>query len=142
MPIAFGAQLGRLFLLKTTNNTSPTAQHTIGGMKATTMSIGNAVVDVTTKDEAPWKTLLANCGDRSVNMTCAGVCKDTVGENDMQQYALNGGMGIFSIIDQAGDEMHGSFLVSKFEWTGNHNGAQEYSMSLESSGTVIYVPHV
>jgi TP901-1 family phage major tail protein len=110
-------------------------------MKATSMSVGNAVVDVTTKDEAPWKTLLADAGDRSVAMTVSGVCKDSVGENYVRDFAFDGAMANFQIVDQAGDTATGSFLVSKFEWTGNHNGAQEYSMSIESSGPVTFTPH-
>ncbi len=142
MPVAFGAALGRLFLLKVTSSASPANYQTIGGLKATSLSIGNELVDVTTKDEAPWKTLLANAGIRSVALAGSGVCKDTVGEDLVRTYAFNGAVSNFEITDQAGDTATGSFLVSKFEWTGAHNGAQEYSLTLESTGVVTFTPHV
>jgi|SRR5665213_1443498 len=142
MPVAFGAALGRLFLLKITNLTSPVNYQTIGGLKATSMSVGNEVVDITTKDEAPWKTLLANAGIRSVALAGSGVCKDTVAEDLARTFAFSGAQSNFELTDQAGDTCTGAFLVTKFEWTGAHNGAQEYSISFESTGVVTFTPHV
>lgn len=141
MPTPFGVQLGRLFLLQVTDGTSPADYTTIGGMKATAMSVGNAVVDVTTKDEAPWKTLLANAGDRSVSMTVSGISKDDVGANYLRNFAFNGAMANFRIIDQAGDMCTGSFLLSKWENSGASNAAVEFSGTLESSGIVTFTPH-
>lgn len=141
MPTPFGASLGRLFLLKVTDGISPADYTTIGGMKATSMSVANAVVDVTTKDEAPWKTLLANAGDRSLSMSVSGVCKDDAGLNYLRSRSFDGAVSNFEIVDQAGDVATGSFLISKFEYTGASNGALEYSATIESTGTVTFTAH-
>ena len=141
MTTPFGAQKGRKLLLAVTDGVSPADYTTIGGLRATTMSVGNAVADVTTKDEAPWKTLLADVGDRSVAISGSGICKDTVVERYACGFAFNGAQANFKITDEAGDTVTGSFLVSKFEWTGDYKGAQEYNISFESSGPVTFTPH-
>lgn len=141
MPTPYGPQLGRDFLLKVTDGTSPADYTTIGGLRATTMSVGNQVVDITTKDEAPWKTLMANAGDRSVALSGSGICKDDAALNYSRSFAFTGAQANFQIVDQSGDIIEGSFLVSKFEYTGNYNGAQEFSISFESTGSVTLIPH-
>ncbi len=142
MPTPYGASKGRLFLLKVTDGVSPADYTSVGGLRAATASIANAVVDITTKDEAPWKTLLANTGDRSLSISGSGIFKDSVGENYVRGFSINGAMANFQLTAEDGDTITGSFLVSKFEYTGNYNGAQEYSMTLESSGPVVLTPHI
>lgn len=141
MSTPFGASKGRLLLIKVTDGISPTNYITVGGLRATQIAVGNAVADVTTKDEAPWRTLLANTGDRTVSITGAGIFKDSVAENYVRGFAFNGSKSQFEITDEAGDTITGEFLVSKFEYSGNYNGAQEYNMTLESTGTVTLTPH-
>ena len=141
MPTPSGAGKGRLFLLKVASTTSPTNYLTVAGLKATTLSIANAVVDITSKDDAPWRTLMANVGDRTVALSGTGVFKDSVAENLVRGYALNGLMGTWEITADNGDIFTGNFLCSKMEYTGNYNGAQEYSMSLEASGVVTLTAH-
>lgn len=141
MPVPYGVSKGRLFLLKVTDGITPTAYQTVGGMKATSVSIGNEMVDVMTKDEAPWRQLLATAGERTVSITASGIFKDTVAENLVRSFAINGGLSQFQLTFEDGDTITGSFLVSKFEYTGASNGAQEYSITLEASGTVVVTPH-
>lgn len=133
-----GAQKGRLFLLQVTDGTSPVTYNTVGGLRATTLSVGNVVVDITSKDDAPWKTLLANAGDRSVTIGGAGIFKDSLSEELLNTWSLNGSINLMQIIRENGDKFMGSFQITKYEHMGNYNGAEEYSLTLDSSGIVTY----
>lgn len=136
-----GAGKGRLFLLKVTAGVSPVSYTTVGGLRATSISIANEMVDITSKDNAPWRKLLAGAGLRTISLAGSGIFTDSVAENLVRGWSLDGSMNSFQVIAENGDKFTGQFLVSKFEYTGNYNGAQEYSMAMEASDTVVFTAH-
>ena len=127
---------GKDFLLQVDDGASGYA--TVGGLRSTGLTINNEQVDVTDKGDAPWRALLENCGVRSMSISGSGIFSDDQWLEDVQGYALDGTIQTYKIISGNGDYFIGDFQVASVERNGEYNGAEQYSLSLESSGPVAY----
>lgn len=130
------AAKGRNILLKVSDGTSPDTFTTIGGIRSRTITINNETVDITTSDEAPWRTLMGNAGIRSVSISGSGVFKDGADVNRVEDLALNGNLEDFQAVFENLDYFQGAFAVTRFEYAGEHNGEQTFSIALESAGVL------
>ena len=93
------------------------------------------LVDVTTDDDNGWRTLLATPGLRSVEVTVGGVSSDQVLINEF----FNGtGETLTGELPTTTGTISGTFYLSSFEQTGEHDGAVEFSATFMSSGVVAY----
>ena len=113
---------------------------TLVGVRSRGLSITNDYVDVTTDDDAGWRTLLADPGVRSVETTISGITSDEVllaaiMAANISAQTLQGDLP--SSLASPGN-ISGSFLVSAFEQSGDHDGAVEFSATFMSTGTVSY----
>ena len=130
------AQKGRLFLLKQGTAAGGT---TIAGLRATRYRVNQEIVDVSNKDSSgQWRELLAAAGIRSLAIEASGVFQDSAVEETVRVYAFAGSINPFGIIFEDGSKIDGSFQFSNFERTGDYNGADTYSFTLESSGPMTY----
>lgn len=130
------AQKGRLLLLKIGTGASPSTYTTVGGIRSTTISINNEQVDITTKDEAPWRALLGDAGLRSLSVSGSGVFLDDTAIKEMKDRALDGALEEFQIVFGDGDTVEATMQVATFERAGEHNAEETYTCTLESSGTI------
>lgn len=130
---------GRSVLLKISDGTSPGVFSTIGGIRSKTITINNETVDITDSDNAPWRSLLPDAGIRSASISGSGVFKDEAAINSVEDLALSGQVEDFQIIFGNGDILQGLFQVTSFEYGGEHNGEQTYSISLESAGETVMI---
>ena len=130
------AQKGRLMLISIGDGASPEVFTSIAGLRSKGLTINNEAVDITTSDEAPWRTLLGDTGLRTLSLSGSGVFQDDAAINDIETLALNGLLNNFQIAFENNDVFEGAFQVTSFEYAGEHVDAQTYSMSLESSGTI------
>lgn len=133
-----GAEKGRSFVLKHSNQVSPVSYSTIGGARTSSIAINGETVDVTDKDDAGWQTLLESAGQKSVSISAGGVFKNSAAEALMRTAALNQTIEDFQILFQNGGYFTGNFQITSLEFTGENNGAVMYSMTLVSSGPVTY----
>lgn len=93
------------------------------------------LVDVTTDDDNGWRTLLATPGLRSVEVTVGGISSDQVLINEF----FNGtGKTLTGELPTTTGTIAGTFYLSSFEQTGEHDGAVEFSATFMSSGVVTY----
>lgn len=93
------------------------------------------LVDVTTDDDNGWRTLLATPGLRSVEVTVGGISSDQVLINEF----FNGtGETLTGELPTTTGTISGTFYLSSFEQTGEHDGAVEFSATFMSSGVVAY----
>lgn len=130
------AQKGLNFLLKEGAVAgSPT---TLAGMRATSFTINNEIVDVTTKDSSNARTLLAAAGVTSLTISASGLFTDATVEETVRGYAFAGSANTFHLVFENTDTLEASFVISSYERSGEYNGAEEYSITLESSGTLTY----
>jgi predicted secreted protein len=111
------------------------ATRILGG-RAKSLNLNGEPVDVTTDDELGWRTLLAQFGVRSVDAEVQGVLKDDVVidawfDNTVEAFTVTiTGIGTFT----------GSFKMVNVPITGSHDGAIEYTGSLQSSGAIVFTP--
>lgn len=110
------------------------------GVRTRTFSITNDYVDVTTDDDSGWRTLLADPGLRSVEVTVSGICSDEVLLAEIYAASIAAttlDVNLPSDLAVPGT-LSGSFLVSSFEQSGEHDGAYEFSATFMSTGAVTY----
>jgi len=123
------SEKGLLFLLKL-------GAATIAGMRSTGLVINGEEVDVTTKDSAGWRELLAGAGTTSFTLTASGVFQDNSNVQTLQASVIAKTLSTYSIVFESGDDYTGSFQCTNVQIDGEHNGETTYSVTLESSGVV------
>lgn len=126
------ARLAKLYKGDTTTGTVVAAVRTKG------FSINKEYVDVTTKDSAAWRKLLASVGSRSCDMTVEGVKELT--QATFITDALAETIDLYTFQWSDGSELAGQFALTGYEENGTDGEAQTYSATLMSSGAVTYTP--
>jgi TP901-1 family phage major tail protein len=133
------ATKGRDFLLKISDGISPATFTTIGGLRTTSLTIGNETVDITTKDEAPFRILLGDTGIRTVSISADGVFEDGASAQSLEDEANNGTIQEYQIVDGNGDIYQGTFIATSYEKGGDYNTELTFSVTLESAGIVTLI---
>jgi len=109
----------------------------ITGATADTITFNAGEIDITDKQDAAARTLLADVSVRSVDLSITGVLKDATylaimlgtASSILAEYTVT----ITGIGTAVGD-----FHMSSFEVTGEKEGAIEYSATLASSGAIVW----
>ena len=102
------AQKGADLLMKIGDGGSPESFTTIGGMRSTSLSMNDEMVDITNKDTGRARTILAQGGTTSMTVTGSGVFTDTASEATLRSKFDESGLTNFQ------------FLVPNFgTFTGN-----------------------
>ncbi len=134
------AQKGKLVLLKAdTAGGSPQSYATIAGLRTTTWTINGEDVDVTTKDDNGWQQRLSGAGVRSISISANGIFQDSTVEETVRQWAFDQTINWFYLTFENGDSLEFQAQISNYQRTGDHDGAENYSLSLDSHGTPNYV---
>lgn len=112
---------------------------TVAAMRTSSLTLNNEQVDVTTKDDTPWRQLI-DCGIKSMSLSAAGVFTDAAIIDTILADLTTAGGSIdqYRIISGAGDIFAGQFLVASLERSGEYNGAEQYTLSFESAGAITY----
>lgn len=109
----------------------------IAGARTDSLTINNEPIDITDKDDAGWRTMLADVGVRSVDAEVEGVLDDAtliaiaVGSATaiLQAYTIEiQGLGSFT----------GNWHLASFAITGEQAGAVTFTASIQSSGTITW----
>jgi TP901-1 family phage major tail protein len=111
----------------------------IAGARSDSITINNEPIDITDKDDAGWRTMLADVGVRSIDCEVEGVLQDStflalaVGTASalLEAYTLE--------IDGIGD-FTGNFYLASFAVTGEQADATTFTASIQSSGTITFTP--
>lgn len=132
---------GRLFVLKLGDGEVSETFTVIGGLRTTSITINGAPVDVTTKDSAPWRKLLADTGIKSVSISGAGIFQDDAIIALIRTACLGQELNNFQVVNgSTGDIYEGAFQVTNFSENAPHDNAVDFSISLESSGAITFTP--
>lgn len=110
---------------------------TLVGVRTRGYTITNDYVDVTTDDDDGWRTLLADPGLRQVEATAGGISSDQVLIAEMTKANITGEPLTINLPTTTGT-LAGTFFVSSFEQSGEHDGAVEFTATFMSSGAVTY----
>lgn len=133
------AQRGRLMLVQVNDGSSPASYNTVGGLRSKTITINNEQNDITTDDTAPWRHLLGDSGMRSISISGSGVFNDGAAINLIEDLAMNGSLEDFKITFENNDYIEGLFQVASYEYAGEHNGEQTFTITLESAAIPSFV---
>ena len=108
----------------------------IAAVRTKTMSIANEPVDITSDDDDGFRTMLAEPGNKTLDITVEGVAKD----DDLLALAVSGTdiLDSFSILFPGIGTIAGDFVVSSFEIGAAYNEAATFSATLQSSGEYTY----
>lgn len=131
------AQKGSALLLKIGSG-SPVSYTTIGGLRSTSITMNEEPVDVTNKDSAGVRTLLAQGGVNSMSVSGSGVFTDAASETTLRSAFNAASFSSFQIIVPELGTYTGSFMIASLEYAGEYNGEVTYSVTLESSGAVSF----
>lgn len=132
-----GEKGGKDLLLKIDTDGAENYQ-TLGGLTTKSMTLNNGEIDVTNHSSNQWRTLLDQKGIRAMDLSGSGVHNgDGSTLNTAEDACINGTLTRFQIVDDdAGRTYTAYFKVTSFERSGEHNGPQNYSLSMLSSGDV------
>mgnify|MGYP003132088693 FL=1 len=129
------AQLGKSLLLKINVSGSMT---TLGGMRSTSMTLNDEMVDITNKDSGSQRALLAAGGVSSMSISASGVFTDSTAETTLRSKFATSTFESYNIIVPDLGTYAGTFQITSLEYAGEYNGEATYSVSLESSGSVTF----
>lgn len=131
-----GEKGGKDLLLKVENPTSVFT--TVGGLRSKSLSIAADGIDVTNHDSAQQRTFLDNAGIVSLSLSGSGIHNgDGTTLNFIEDQCLAQTLTKFQITDASGRTYTVLCKITSFERTGEFNGEQTYTISLESSGGVV-----
>lgn len=129
------AQKGSAVLLKIAISGTQT---TLGGLRSTSITLNDEMVDVTNKDSANVRTLLPAAGVNSLTISGSGVFTDVASETTLRSGF--GGAALLSmsfVIPDLGTYA-GNFLCTSLEYAGEYNGEATYSCTFESGGAIAF----
>ena len=130
------AQKGKDLLVKI--NTSGSSFDTVGGLRSTSISINDEPVDITNKDSANARTLLATAGTQSMTISGSGVFVDDAQIQLIRGSLANGAFKNFQLVIPDLGTYEGAFMIASLEFAGEFNGEVTYSLTLESSGAISF----
>jgi predicted secreted protein len=131
------AKIGRELLIKK-------GATVLAGVRTKSMSYAGEPIDITSDDDAGFRTLLAETGQEALDLSVEGLTKDTT----LRALALGSGSLMLTDITlnfpktgtqtTTGDVISGSFVLTGLEESGAYNDAMTFSASLQSSGAGTY----
>ncbi len=111
-----------------------TTYTTVAGIRTKSFTIGNEPIDVTTDDSNAWRTLLAEPGNRTVDVSGSGVSED----NTFLALALASTGSVvledMQLLMPNGDTIEMSMFVNSYAETGEYQDAVTFEISFQSSG--------
>lgn len=131
------AQKGSALLIKIGSG-SPVSYTTIAGLRSTSITMNDEAVDITNKDSAGVRTLLAQGGVNSMSVSGSGVFTDVAVDGTLRSAFNAGSFSSYQIVIPDFGTYTGTFMVASLEYAGEYNGEVTYSVTLESSGAVTF----
>jgi TP901-1 family phage major tail protein len=111
----------------------------IAGATADTITFNAGEIDITDKQDAAARTLLADVSVRSVDLSVNGILKDATYVAIMLGTASSI-LAAYTVTITGLGSAAGNFHMSSFEVTGDKEGAVEFSATLMSSGAIVWTP--
>ena len=132
------AQKGSALLMKIGNAASPEVFTTIGGMRSTSISMNDEIVDVTNKDSGRQREILAQGGVVSMTVSGSGVFTDSASETTLESKFDQSSLTNYQFLVPDFGTYTGKFMLTTLEYAGEFNGEVTYSFTFESSGTITF----
>lgn len=130
---------GMDFLIKIDVSATATANYATVAMMQGSLKVNNEIVDVTDQESARWRELLVTAGTKSVTVSGSGVFKDASAQKKVNEYSLAGTARKFQVIVPELGTYEGTFVITDFEASGDHNKHVAFSMTIQSATAVTFV---
>lgn len=133
------AQKGRELLLKVEASPGGGTFNTVGALRSTSISINNEIVDITNKSSAGARKLLAGAGVTSLAVSGSGVFDDDANFALVEASARANTHLNYQVVipgTSNGRTYEAAFAITTLEQAGEYNGEVNYSITLESDGTI------
>ena len=135
------AYSGRLIKLAVGDGADPEVFTAIAALRDTTITETEQAVDTTTKDDLGVRSLLSGRILHAFSVTGTGVFTDdaslaTLRTSMRAGTHLNYEIEVIESSATGGETLTGSFRVTNLEFSGTFDGEANYSISLESDGTI------
>lgn len=130
------AQAGKDFLLESDDGAG--TYTVLGGLRSSSISLNGEAIDVTDQSSGQWQTLLSGAGILKASISGSGIFNNSANEQLALTRMLAQTIANYKIVDGTGKAFAGAWKITKLERKGGYKDAQEYSMTLESSGAVTY----
>lgn len=130
------AKKGNLFLLKLATTFNGTTYETVAALRATSLTLNKAVVDITNKDSGGWTESLPGGGVKSAAISASGVYTDGASQRRMITAYNASTHWNAQIEDEVGNTFEAAWNIDSLQFAGDHNVEQTFEISLSSSGEV------
>ena len=132
------SQNGRYLLLKIGNGGSPETFTTIGAARTVEMILNNQPADATLMNSNGIEVLQADAGVQSMNITLAGLFKDSAAEASLRAAALSRTANNYQLLFPNGDMYAASFVIGDYRRSGSYDGLENFTLTLIRSGGGTY----
>jgi len=127
-------QKGKDLLLKVGDGGTSEIFTTLGAARATTVSIENNPVDITSLNSKGFQELQVKGGVQSIEIHVEGIFKDSAAEEALRAAAFNRSVKNYQLIFPNGEMIEGAFVISQYQREGSHNGLEVFSLKLLRTG--------
>jgi TP901-1 family phage major tail protein len=134
------AQMGNMVILHIGNGGAPESFTPVGGMMANTLSLNNDTIEFSHRESGSWKGVLPQAGLQSLTLSGNGIFTNSATEATVRQQAFANAIKNYRLNFGNGDIVSGPFQISRYERSGEVNGEELYTLSLNSAGTITYTP--
>jgi len=129
------AQKGNAVLIKIAISGTQT---TVGGLRSSSITLNEESVDVTNKDSAGARILLADAGISTVSISGSGVFTDSASEVQLRTNQSSTALSAMSFIVPDLGTFAGNFHIASLEYAGEYNGEATFSATFESGGVISF----
>lgn len=127
---------GSAVLIKKGTSASGTA---IAGLRTHTLTINSETVDVTTADNTNrWRALLAATGIKTMSISGSGVLAESTTHSTLATDIIAQTADAYGVVTSTLGTFNGNFQISQLEFSGEYNGEETYSFTLESAGDITW----
>ena len=113
----------------------------IAAVRAKSISWAGEPVDITTDDDAGFRTLLSDAqGQEQIDISGDGVTTDSIFRDIALDPATSKHLTDITLEWETGEIIAGDFRLASYEETGPYNEARTFTFSLQSSGQWVYTP--
>ncbi len=132
------AQKGRDLLLKVDSDGTG-AFITIAGLRSHRLAFATGTAECTSQlSPGQWRELLAGAGVRHASIAGSGIFKDDASDAAMRELFFADIIRDWQIIIPGYGIVQGPFQITALEYTGEHDGALTFELSLESAGQLTF----
>lgn len=134
--MATNALKGNLFLLQLESSAGSGTYTTVAALRATSLTLNKAVVDITNKSGNGWQEIMPGGGVKSASISAGGVYADDASQALMITAFNATTHWNAKIIDEAGNSFSGAWNIDSLAFSGDNNAEQTFEISMSSADEI------